>query len=392
MSEVLHLPVRLTTEEEQDTNLDLINRHTIEPVTLDDVFTFSGICSNDRLDAYFTRMDPSTTLRNYAEDLESGISLQQGHNIMENPYGRSYNGELILSDDGPGNAVRGHWYMIRNLEINGTNTNEAIRAIKAGIIRDMSIGFGGEKMSYRCGTCNRDLYDWECTHFPGLEDELGRLSFVWVVDAQLREVSTVYKGATPGAYIDKARQYVEQGELSAHHIVKLERQYQVRLDDGKRSFFMPKKEEKTLNLLDQLRQALTENKLEKSNVYEILQSEGVPFRQEEDIAIRNELGNLATVEGIRQLKREAEQGQQYVADLIDQAVQARTRSQGERFDAEKYRQMLVRANDIEFVKDEIKSYEVETTQRFTAGRQTEEEKLDTQPQKKSTFQEKNIFE
>jgi hypothetical protein len=391
LSEVLHLPVRLTTEE-QDTNLDLINRHTIDPVTLEDVFTFSGICSNDRLDAYFTRMDPSTTLKNYAEDLKTGVSLQQGHNIMENPYGRSYNGELILSDDGSGNAVRGHWYMIRNLEINGTNTNDAIRAIKAGIIRDMSIGFGGEKMNYRCGTCNRDLYDWECTHFPGLEDELGRMSFVWVVDARLREVSTVYKGATPGAYIDKARQYVEQGELSPHHIVKLERQYQVRLDDGKRSFFMPKKEEKTLNLLDQLRQALTENKLEKARVYEVLQGEGVPFRQEEDIVIRNELGNLANVEGIRQLKREAEQGQQYVADLIDQAVQARTRAQGDRFDAEKYRQMLVRANDIEFVKDEIKSYEDETTQRFTAGRQTEKEQMEPQPTKQVPFQDKNIFE
>ncbi|MGR6004901.1 hypothetical protein ACT7C0_30235 [Bacillus cereus] len=116
----------------------------------------------------------------------------------------------LLADDASSlNAVRGHWYIMRGLTLNGENTDDTIKAMKAGIIRDMSVGFGGDKMSYRRGSCGRDLWDWECPHIPGLEDENGRMSFSWIVDAHLREVSTVYKGATPGAYIDKAREYMQ---------------------------------------------------------------------------------------------------------------------------------------------------------------------------------------
>ncbi|MED0739013.1 hypothetical protein [Aneurinibacillus thermoaerophilus] len=395
---VIRLPVRVITETQENIDLELINRQTLEPVTLDEIFTFSGNCSNDRLDSYFTKMDPVTTLRNYVEDLKAGVSLLEGHDIRKNPYGRSYDGALIPASDEPGsyNAARGHWYIIRDLVINGVNTNDTIRAIKAGIIRDMSVGFGGSDMWYRCSSCGRDMWDWECPHIPGLEDENGRMTFAWVVNARLREVSTVYKGATPGAYIEKARQYVQQGQLSQQNIHTLERQFQVRLDDGKRSFFMSKKEsEGNVNLLEQLRQALRECKIEKRAVYEILSSEGEVFRQPDDIALRNELGDAATIEGIRQLKKEAEQGRQYAADLIDKAVQARVRAQGEGFDAEKYRSMLVRANDLDFVKDEIKSYEEMAKQRFTPGRQTEQEPLEPTsapaPARQAAEEEDNIF-
>lgn len=397
-SNVLHLPVRLTVDENEEVDLEKINRHTLEPVTLEEIFTFSGICSNDRLDAYFTRMDPVTTLRNYVEDLKNGVSLQEGHNIWKNPYGRSYDGELIPVEEDLStyNAVRGHWYIMRRLTINGNKTDDTIKAIKAGIIRDMSVGFGGQKMWYRCGSCGKDLWDWECPHIPGLEDEEGRISFAWVVDARLREVSTVYKGATPGAYIDKARQYVQQGELPENKIQQLEQRYQVRFERGNTAIFMPKKKEesRSMNLLEQIRQALKENQIEKARVYEILQGEGEPYRHQDDIALRNELGELATVEGIRQLKKEAEHGRQYVADLIDQAVQARVKAQGEGLNAESYRQMLVRSDDIQFIKDEIKSYENLAKERFTSGRQTEKETLggnETERKEPIQFEDDNIF-
>lgn len=395
---VLHLPVRLEVMDNEEVDLALINRHTIEPVAMDEIFTFSGNCSNDRMDAYFTRMDPTTTLKNYAEDLKNGVSLLDGHDISKAPYGRSYDGSLIptVGETDVYNAVRGHWYLMRGLEINGQNIDHTIRAIKAGIIRDMSVGFGGEEMSYICGSCGRDLFDWDCPHIPGLEDEHGRTTFAWIKNARLREVSTVYKGATPGAYIDKARQYVQQGQLSEKNIVRLERQYQVRLDDGKRSIFMPKKEERSnMNLLEQIRQALKEGKLEKRAVYDALQSEGEVFRQPEDVQLRNELGDSATVEGVRQLKKEAENGRTYAADMIDQAVQARVRAQSDTFDADKYRAMLVRSDDLSFVKDEVQSYKEQAKQRFTPGRQSEKEDLEgndgQQRSEDTNFVDENIF-
>jgi hypothetical protein len=397
-SNVLHLPVRLTVEANPDVNLEAINRLTLEPVTAEEIFTFSGNCSNDRLDSYFTRMDPVTTLRNYVDDLKTGVSLLEGHDIRKNPYGRSYDGALIPATDAPDsfNAARGHWYIMRGLTINGSNTDDTIKAIKAGIIRDMSVGFGGDRMWYRCSSCGRDLWrDRDCPHIPSLEDENGRITFAWVVDARLREVSTVYKGATPGAYIDKARQYVEQGQLSQKNIAILERHYQVRLDDGKRSIFMPKKEDGSVNFLEQLRQALKEGKLEKRSVYDVLSAEGEKFRQPDDVLLRNELGDSATVDGVRQLKSEAEQGRQYVADLIDKAVQARVRAQGEGFNAESYKNMLVRSADLDYIKDEIKSYDELAKNRYKPGRQSEEDDLGggTPPERKeeNSFKDENIF-
>lgn len=370
MGATLHLPVRLQVDEKRPVDIAEINRHTMQDVTEEDVFAFPGVCSNDRLDSYFTRMDPNTTLRNYADDLRGGVSLLGNHDIYTSPYGRSYNGELIQDDINGTNAVRGEWYIMRGLMLNGESTDNTIRAIQGGIIRDMSVGFGGNDMWYRCSVDGKDFMD--TPYWPGDLDEEGNRVFFWVVDARLREVSTVYKGSCPGAYIEKARAYVQQGELPESKIAQLEQRFQTRFErkDGA-AFFMPKREDnKNMNLIEQIRTALQKNEIEKSRVYEILQGEGEKFRQPDDMAIRNELGEQATVEGVKQLKTEADQGRQYAADLIEQAVAARTRAQGDKFNAESYKNMLVRSADLDYIKDEIKAYEEMAEQRFTSGRQT----------------------
>lgn len=433
MSELIQMPVRVQAEQIQpddtQTILEKINRFTLEPVSdISELFMFSGICSNDRMDAYMTRMDPFTTLRNYEEDLKSGVSLQSGHDITKNPYGRSYDAQFITSREE--NAVRGHWYMMRDLVINGENTNDTIRAIKSGIMRDLSVGFGGEDMYHKCSSCNRDLFDSNCPHFPGLEDEHGRMVFAWVVNARLREVSSVYKGATPGAFISKARQHVDQGQLSQQHISRLENAYSTRLYDGKgRSFYIPGKDpaekrqtdqetpkkpqkedenmgdqERTYsrnNLIGDIRQAVRDNKIEKAVIYDLLAEEGDKFRQPDDIEIRNALGkDFCKVDSIRKLKKEADQGRRYLADVIDEAVASRVRAFGDNFNADSYRSMLSMSGDIDHIKEEINAYERMAKQRFTPGRQTEKEEIpgseDTQEEEQNQrFEEtddENLFE
>jgi len=402
----IHLPVSirvengLPNEEDWEETLGKINLHTLEPVTRDEVFTFTGHCSNDRLDSFLTKMDPSTTLVNYVDDLKKGTPLQEGHDISKDPFGRSFDGILEKSmDTGQDvNSVRGSWYILKDLNVNGVNTNDKIRSIRAGILKSMSVGFGGNRLWYRCSSCGKNIFEWECPHIPGLEDENGRMTFSWIVDGHLREVSTVYSGATPGAYIDKARAYVGQGQLSQENIAKLERRYHVRLDNGKRSFYMPNKEGKRLNLLEMLQSALDKNEIEKARVYEVLSSDGMVFRQPDDIAIRNELGEHASVDGVRSLKADALRGRQYVADLIDKAIQARVKAQGDGFKEDSYRNILTKSGDVDFIKDEIESFEKMAAQRFTPGRQTEPEPLDrvekereTEPKPKRTDDE-NIFD
>ncbi len=368
-SNILHLPVRVSPVVSAESDLEKINRFALEPLSADDIFTFSGICSNDNMDSYFTRMDPATTLRNYADDLKTGVSLQEGHNTWINPYGRSYDG--VLEGDGLGNSVRGFWYIVRNMMINGNNTDDMIRAIQSGVIRDMSVGFGGDDIQYICSVDGKDLFD--TPYWPGDRGPDGQPVFFWIKNARLREVSTVYKGACPGAYIDKARAYAQQGELDPKKMQQLERRYHIRLDDGTRRFYMPQtqKEENSVGLIDQIREAVKGNQIEKRAIYDVLAGEGETFRQPDDIALRNELGDQASVDGIKQLKREAEQGRAYVADLIDQAAQSRVRAQGDKFNVDAYKQMLARTDDIEFIKDEIRSYEELVKNNFNSGRQTQ---------------------
>lgn len=399
MTTNVNLPVRVSVEDISETELEMINKQTIDPVKKDDIYTISGVCSNDRMDSYITKMDPITTLRNYAEDLTTGVALLEGHNTSKSPLGRSYNGLLIPSDiENEFNAVRGQWYMLKNTVVNGVNTDDTHRQIKAGIQKDLSVGFGGQSMWYRCSSCGRDLMDWDCPHIPGLEDETGRMTFAWIMEARLREVSIVYKGSTPQAFIDKARQYVGQGELENKLIARLEREYQVRFDrDTSRSFFMPKKEGKDLNLLDELRKQIRENKMEKGKIYELLTENGEPFRQPDDIALRNELGkDFSSVEAIRQMKKEAQQGRRYLSDMVDSAVSARVKAQGDTFNAESYKNMLVTWGDIDAIKDEAESYEKASQQRFTAGRQTDPEPLpnneDDKPKTKIDNNKINFFE
>lgn len=125
-----------------------------------------------------------------------------------------------------------------------------------------------------------------------------------------------------------------------------------------------------MNVLEQLRSDLKENKVEKARVYEILNQEGETFRQPDDIALRNELGESASVDGVKQMKQQAEQGRQYVTDQIDSAVKARVRAQGDAFNQENYRNMLTRSADLAYIKEEIETYDRLAGNTFTPGRQT----------------------
>ncbi|MCQ2010553.1 hypothetical protein NOM01_11050 [Sporolactobacillus sp. STSJ-5] len=368
---LIYLPVRVdagAAGSEAD-DMAKINKQAIEPLKSEDVFRYSGVCSNDNMDSYFTRMDPQTTLQNYVQDLQSGVALLEGHDHDKNPYGRSFDAQMI--GDGQVNSVRGYWYLIRGLQMNGGSTDSFIKAITGGIIRDMSVGFGGPDIDYVCSADGKSL--WDSPFMPGDLDPDGKRVFYWIKNARLIEVSTVFKGSTPGAYIDKAQDMVSQGELEPSRIATLERRYQVRLDDGKRRFYFnqPKGSERTVDVLSELRKAIEENKIEKARAYAVLDGTGEKFRQPDDIALRNELGDNATVEGIKALNKEAEQGRAYVADLIDQAVASRVRSQGQDFKADSYKQMLVRSADIEFIKDEIRSYEELVKKNLKGGRSTQ---------------------
>lgn len=202
-------------------------------------FDWTARASNTEVDAYFTHMMEST-LKNYATDASASVPFQHAHDGHSAPIGRSLVGEYT---GGKAPATTILFYTFPGLRSKDMTTDEFRRGVKAGIYRDVSVGFfGGD---YICDICQRDLMTYECNHYPGMKypvDEgaasrgkKGGKSKEMVVatagidNAHLAEVSTVYRGATPGAVILKARSMAMAGELRPEVAGLLEARYRIAL-------------------------------------------------------------------------------------------------------------------------------------------------------------------
>jgi len=193
----------------------------LDPTVFDDErftpsFRTAEISSN-RLDVYSTRM-ASSSLKNYAVDAKAGISFQDSHMTdgVHRPFGQPLGARYF----GPGNkqrpegiaAVEADFYS--PLGLDGAIDAYANK-VRAGITRDVSIGFHGG--TYRRSICDRDMRDYSdyqnyCPHYPGqkvalLDPKAGKpigerqTVEAAIEDVHLAETSGVYDGATLEASI-----------------------------------------------------------------------------------------------------------------------------------------------------------------------------------------------
>lgn len=241
-------------------------------------FLFRAEISSDRLDSYYTHMDPLTTLPNFAEDARAGVAFLNSHRWMELGFGRSYDATFNEGTARRSATVTADFYTIPDLQLNGVSTNDLIRGIESRIVSDVSVGFGGG--DWTCDLCGLSLMSWDCVHYPGMKYEQDSVEWladsdpadrmVWmsdlsagefdirafprlevrarkkkkqyvtatamVVDARLHEVSAVYDGATPGAAIRKAQRAVEAGRIPPGVERFIEQRYRVRIADPNRIY------------------------------------------------------------------------------------------------------------------------------------------------------------
>lgn len=197
-------------------------------------FFFAAEISSTRLDAYYTRMHP-TTLKNFAAEAEAGVTFQNSHRTLLG-IGYSLGGAFIRGGEGV-SRVEADFYTVPGIKLSDLDTDNFILGVRAGLVRDVSVGFYGG--IFRCSICQRDMMrDWDCYHVPGFtyaqSDEDGRVlsesqAFAWIEDAHLAEVSAVYDGATPGAAIIKAEQEAERGRMPEVQIRTIEQRYRIHL-------------------------------------------------------------------------------------------------------------------------------------------------------------------
>ncbi len=402
---------------EQELALQTINaRFAQKALNADQVFLLPPAeMSNQNLDSYFTRMAESS-LRRYEADGKSGVPLMNSHRRLmpspELPLGQSYDARLEKDGDPSQAGANGNlrlvemFYMLRGLEVNGNRTDDLIRGIEGGVYRDVSIGFAGGW--YRCGLCGKELVPMAmllgrkgdfCEHVPGVRYD-GQAAFAWVEDAYQVEGSLVYAGATPEAVLRKAKWAAETGRLAHGDVSVLEDRWGIRIAGGPLYMAaraegeeqegvteMTKEEvlalvqERAPELADRVNAAeepvgalvaaWVDAQKHRADTDKAREAAIAELREQVDARQRglDELtARLAEAQAqVTMLEPLAKDGQAYRTDLVDQAVAARVRAQGDAFDAEAYRKVLA-AQPVEYVRGEIAAWDKAATTVFEPGR------------------------
>jgi len=402
-SQVIEVHARAVTGADDAELLGMARRRALDPTIFDEFppYIFGGEISSTRWDSYYTRMAPST-LRNYADDVTDGVSFLRNHDIYSDPIGHSLVGKFV---NGGGNGVAralADFYVLTD-----PDTAPYVAKIKAGVVRYLSVGFMGGQ--WICSICGKDMEQWftrdGCPHILGFpytpRDEAGEqvgepvIAMATIENARLREVSGVYKGATPGAMIQKARAMAAEGLLSDRERDLVQVRYRMQLPAAARAFPAATIEKEVGEMPENDRGNTPPNPPQSDALRAVLTELGAPEGADANWLVGEIQASRAAVQSVRaaltdagvaegvdiptairdlgaevaRLRPLADDGRAYRADLIEETLAEGVRAQGERFPAETYRALLERAglDHIKQVRDTLKEA---GDKRLPGGRQT----------------------
>lgn len=326
--------------------LNIINTsHAFTEIKPEDVFVFGGTLSSQSRDSHYSRMT-KTSIYNYKEDATKGFPLIIMHDNKPYPVGRVFKGEVSGTPtnrdayDSSGLTLDVLMYIPRNLQVSDNlNTDNTIRGIETGVFGQLSIGFDcNEDKDIICSVCSQPLVD--CTHIPGKRHN-GNRAFYWVDNAHAREASLVSVGSNPDTKIKKTIRMREQMELEflKTRLVAINPEYKFDGDLDEDKMF-----ERVLDILADTNKKVSELNIEKERLTE-----------------------------------KAKIADDYLNGLIEDAVKARVRANGQgEFDDEKYKGVLGKLGDIEYIRSEIKRWDDLATKVLNEGERT----VDTKPEPK----------
>lgn len=383
-----------------DAQRELIAQHVVDPTVLDEgeIVTWQVTASNTNLDSYFTRQDPETSLRNYAQDAVNGLAFMDSHHtggIMgppEQPLGHSFDGRYVgASSAGPA-RVDEWFYAFRGQAPNGAaklTVDQLVFNMRAGTSRDISITF--MPGWYRCALDGLNfLRDMDCRHWPGFEypktnakgEETGeqQLAYLWVMDAHQSEASAVYDGATPGCMVSKARRLAHMGEIRADVIDQLEQRYRVALPHPARSFPAaeipaPAKEAEPMEFTPEQIAAMRLALTRAGHAPDADIPTALSAVVDDALAGRTHAAEIERLrpfeEEVTRLRPLADEGRAYRADLVTGALTEGARAYGADFSEETYRGLL-EAAPLETVKRMAADWQKAADEIFKGGRKTQD--------------------
>ena len=171
---------QLEKQEVTDEDLKLINKHTLSPLSADEVFTFKSVLCDNEVD----RQSERFTLK-ALEDLKKlfiGKTVIKDHSWSANDQvARIYATELVTGgktnkSGEPSAQLVAYCYMVKS-----ASNADLIAEIKGGIKKEGSVGFRAS--SVICSICGTDNAKSYCRHFPGksYEKEGGPQSCVFTL-------------------------------------------------------------------------------------------------------------------------------------------------------------------------------------------------------------------
>lgn len=162
---VIYKAAGITAQEASESELEKINKFTLDPLTAEDVFTFKTMIGDNELDDRNKAPFTAEALRDLKE-LYVGTTVIKDHSrSAENQIARVYDTELITSDKNNGRGEK-HTELIGKCYMVKTADNEAlIKEIKAGIKKEVSSSCVPKRAI--CSICGTDNMKKYCRHFPG---------------------------------------------------------------------------------------------------------------------------------------------------------------------------------------------------------------------------------
>ena len=162
---VIHKAASLEQLEVTEAELKAINKHTLEPLKAEDVFTFKAVLCDNELDRHHERF--SLKALQELQKLFIGKTVIKDHeHRADNQVARIYATELVADPKAATKAgetytqLVAHCYMVKT----ASNT-DLIAEIKGGIKKEGSVGCAVAHVY--CSICGTDNAKNYCRHWPG---------------------------------------------------------------------------------------------------------------------------------------------------------------------------------------------------------------------------------
>ena len=178
------------------TDIDLINKQTMEPLCTEDVFTFNVVMCDNKIDRAFEAFNEKSL--NQMAGLFDGRTFIKDHRWeADNQVARIYAVE-VKESDGLSDTGERYLQLVGKCYMLVTEANaDLIADIKGGIKKEVSVGF--RLGSAVCSICGIDNMKHWCDHYNGKEYD-GKLCYFILADIKdAYELSFVAVPAQPAA-------------------------------------------------------------------------------------------------------------------------------------------------------------------------------------------------